>query len=71
MAITGMTMDVNSRMGKFGVSMGDSDLKIKRIDDTRKGDDIVVAGQSRYGVAGRKTTRTSTCKPLIKRATSP
>lgn len=40
MAITGMTMDVNSRMGKFGVSMGDSDLKIKRIDVTRKGDDI-------------------------------
>ncbi len=40
MAITGMTMDVNSRMGKFGVSMGDSDLKIKRIEVTRKGDDI-------------------------------
>jgi uncharacterized protein YdgA (DUF945 family) len=40
MAITGMTMDVNSRMGKFGVSMGDSDLKIKRIDVTRKGDDV-------------------------------
>lgn len=40
MAITGMTMDVNSRMGKFGVSMGDSDLKIKRVDVTRKGDDI-------------------------------
>lgn len=40
MAITGMTMDVNSRMGKFGVSMGDSDLKIKRVDVTRPGDDV-------------------------------
>ncbi|MGV2864211.1 DUF945 family protein [Achromobacter sp. AGC39] len=40
MSIAGLTMDVNSRMGKFGVSMGDSDLKIKRIDVTRKGDDV-------------------------------
>lgn len=39
-SIAGMTMDVNSRMGKFGISMGDSDLKIKRIDVTRKDDDM-------------------------------
>ncbi|MFF7395524.1 DUF945 family protein [Achromobacter sp. NPDC008082] len=43
MAITGMTMDVNSRMGKFGVSMGDSDIKIKRIDVTKKSDDMKVS----------------------------
>lgn len=43
MALTGLTMDVNSRMGKFGISMGDSDLKIKRIDVTRKDDDLKVS----------------------------
>ena len=39
-SIAGLTIDANSRVGKFGVSMGDSDLKIKRIDATRPGDDM-------------------------------
>lgn len=39
-SIAGMTIDANSRVGKFGVSIGDSDLKIKRIDVTRPEDDI-------------------------------
>lgn len=42
-SLAGLTLDVNSRMGKFGVSMGDSDLKIKRIDVSRPGDDVKVA----------------------------
>lgn len=41
--LAGMTLDVNSRMGKFGVSMGDSDVKIKRIDVSRPGDEVKVA----------------------------
>ncbi len=51
MAITGLTMDVNSHMGKFGVSMGDSGLKIKRIDVTRKQDDVKLSLDNfSYGV---------------------
>ncbi|KAG0739510.1 hypothetical protein G6F24_017309 [Rhizopus arrhizus] len=42
-AIAGLTIDANSRVGKFGLSMGDSDLKIKRIDATRPGDDLKVS----------------------------
>ena len=32
MAMSGLTMDVDSRMGKFGLSVGDSGIKIKRIE---------------------------------------
>ncbi|WMD20083.1 DUF945 family protein [Achromobacter seleniivolatilans] len=40
MNLTGMTIDINSKMGKFGLSTGDSDLKIKRVEATRAEDDI-------------------------------
>lgn len=43
MLLTGLTMDVNSRMGKFGLSIGDSSVKLKRIDVTHADDDIKVS----------------------------
>ena len=43
MLVSGLTMDVNSRMGKFGLSIGDSSVKLKRIDVTRPGDDVKVS----------------------------
>ncbi|OAE50889.1 hypothetical protein A7J67_25030 [Achromobacter xylosoxidans] len=51
MTVAGLTMDVDSRMGKFGVSMGNSDLKIKRVDVLRPTDDMKVALDNfSYGV---------------------
>ncbi len=41
--LAGLTLDVDSRMGKFGISMGDSNLKIKRLDVLRPSEDIKVA----------------------------
>lgn len=38
--LAGLTLDVDSRMGKFGISMGNSDLKIKRLDVLRPTEDI-------------------------------
>lgn len=35
LTLAGMAIDLDSRMGKFGISMGDSDVKIKRIDVVR------------------------------------
>ena len=43
MLMTGLTMDVDSRMGKFGLSVGDSAIKIKRIDVTKPDVDVKVA----------------------------
>ncbi|CAB3650472.1 DUF945 family protein [Achromobacter pestifer] len=42
-SLNGLTIDANSRMGKFGVSMGDSNLKIKRIDVSRPDDELKVS----------------------------
>ena len=51
MTIAGLTMDVDSRMGKFGISMGNSDLKIKRVDVLRPTDDMKVGLDNfSYGV---------------------
>lgn len=51
MTVAGLTMDVDSRMGKFGISMGNSDLKIKRVDVLRPTDDMKVALDNfSYGV---------------------
>jgi uncharacterized protein YdgA (DUF945 family) len=41
--VAGLTVDVDSRMGKFGISMGNSDVKIKRVDVLRPTDDMKVA----------------------------
>ncbi len=38
LTLAGMAIDLDSRMGKFGISMGDSDVKIKRIDVVRPDD---------------------------------
>ncbi|OAE64876.1 hypothetical protein A7J71_25390 [Achromobacter insolitus] len=38
--MSGLTMDVNSRMGKFGLSIGDSSVKLKRLDVAKTDDDI-------------------------------
>ncbi|MCH3719340.1 YdgA family protein, partial [Campylobacter lari] len=43
MQMTGLSMDVDSRMGKFGLSVGDSAIKIKRIDVTKPDVDVKVA----------------------------
>jgi uncharacterized protein YdgA (DUF945 family) len=43
MTMSGLTMDVNSRMGKFGLSIGDSNIKIKRIDVTKPDADVKVS----------------------------
>jgi uncharacterized protein YdgA (DUF945 family) len=40
MTISGLTMDVNSRMGKFGLSVGDSNIKVKRIDVVKFDDEV-------------------------------
>ncbi|SSW64423.1 DUF945 family protein [Achromobacter agilis] len=40
MTMSGLTMDVNSRMGKFGLSIGDSNIKVKRIDVVKPDEDI-------------------------------
>ncbi|MEN4919556.1 DUF945 family protein [Achromobacter spanius] len=51
MTLSGLTLGLDSRMGKFGISMGDSDLKIKRIDVVRPGDKLKVALDNfAYGV---------------------
>ncbi len=51
MTMDTMTLGVDSRMGKFGISMGDSDLKIKRIDVARPLDKMKVALDNfSYGV---------------------
>ena len=43
MALSGLTMDVNSRMGKFGLSVGDSNIKIKRIDVVKPDEEVKVS----------------------------
>lgn len=43
MVLSGLSMDVDSRMGKFGLSVGDSGVKIKRIDVTKPDVDVKVA----------------------------
>ncbi|MGE8686350.1 MAG: DUF945 family protein [Achromobacter sp.] len=43
MAMSGLTMDVNSRMGKFGLSVGDSNIKIKRIDVVKPDEEVKVS----------------------------
>ncbi len=49
--VTDLTMDVDSRMGKFGISMGSSDLKIKRVDVVRPRADMKIALDNfSYGV---------------------
>ena len=49
--VAGLTMDVDSRMGKFGISMGNSDLKVKRVDVLRPTDDLKFALDNfSYGV---------------------
>ncbi|MGY6270523.1 DUF945 family protein [Achromobacter denitrificans] len=40
MTMTGLTMDVDSRMGKFGLSVGDSSVKVKRVDVLKPDSDI-------------------------------
>lgn len=51
LTIDGMTLGVDSRMGKFGISMGNSDLKIKRMDVVRPLDKMKVALDNfSYGV---------------------
>ncbi|MFW8265139.1 DUF945 family protein, partial [Klebsiella pneumoniae] len=42
MQMTGLSMDVDSRMGKFGLSVGDSAIKIKRIYVTKPDVDVKV-----------------------------
>ena len=50
-SMTGMTIGVDTRMGKFGISMGDSDLKVKRIELARPEEKIKVALDNfAYGV---------------------
>lgn len=43
MTMSGLTMDVDSRMGKFGLSIGDSNIKIKRIDVLKPDVDVKVS----------------------------
>ena len=43
MTIAGLTMDIDSRMGKFGLSIGDSSLKVKRLDIARPDEDVKVS----------------------------
>jgi uncharacterized protein YdgA (DUF945 family) len=43
LTLSGLTMDVNSKMGKFGLSIGDSNVKLKRLDVSRADDDIKVS----------------------------
>ncbi|KRC72916.1 hypothetical protein ASE30_08745 [Achromobacter sp. Root83] len=51
LTLAGMTIGLDSRMGKFGISMGDSDLKIKRIDVVRPLDKLkVTLDNFAYGV---------------------
>lgn len=49
--VADLSMDVDSRMGKFGISMGSSDLKIKRVDVVRPRADMTIALDNfSYGV---------------------
>ncbi|KGD90320.1 hypothetical protein JL37_20385 [Achromobacter sp. RTa] len=43
MTMSGLTMDVNSRMGKFGLSVGDSNIKVKRIDVVKPDEEVKVS----------------------------
>ena len=43
MTMSGLTMDVNSRMGKFGLSIGDSSIKVKRIDVVKFDEEVKVS----------------------------
>ena len=43
MTVAGLTMDIDSRMGKFDLSIGDSSLKVKRLDIARPDEDVKVS----------------------------
>ncbi|MGE8657784.1 MAG: DUF945 family protein [Achromobacter sp.] len=42
MVLSGLSMDVDSRMGKFGLSVGDSGIKIKRVEVVKPDADVKV-----------------------------
>ena len=43
MALSGLSIDVNTLMGKFGLSIGDSGVQVKHIDMVKPQDELKIA----------------------------